>query len=145
MSTEDNKALVRRFFEDGWNKQNLALVDELLSADYVDHNLPPGFPPTRDGFKQSASMYWSGFPDGRLTIEDQVAEGDVVVTRWSGRATHTGEFMGIAPTGKQVAVDGITINRVADGKFVETWLQFDRLGLLQQLGAVPAPQTAATR
>ncbi len=84
MSTEDNKALVRRFFEDGWNKQNLALVDELLSADYIDHNLPPGFPPTRDGFKQSASIYWSAFPDGRLTIEDQVAEGDTVVTRWSG-------------------------------------------------------------
>jgi predicted ester cyclase len=143
MSTEDNKALVRRFFEDGWNKQNLALVDELLSADYVDHNLPPGFPPTRDGFKQSASTYWSGFPDGRIEIEDQVAEGDTVVTRWSGRATHTGEFMQIAPTGKQVAVDGITINRVAGGKFVETWLQFDRLGLLQQLGVVPAPGQAA--
>jgi predicted ester cyclase len=144
MSTEENKALVRRFFEDGWNKQNLALVDELLSADYVDHDLPPGFPPTRDGFKQSASMYWSGFPDGRLEIEDQVAEGDRVVTRWSGRATHTGEFMQIAPTGKQVAVAGITINRVAGGKLVENWLQFDRLGLLQQLGVVPAPgQTPA--
>src|SRR5207237_573235 len=71
-------------------------------------------------------------------IEDQVAEGDMVVTRWSGRATHTGEFRQIAPTGKQVAVDGITINRVAGGKFVETWLQFDRLGLLQQLGGGPS-------
>jgi predicted ester cyclase len=139
MSTEDNKHLVRRFFEEGWNKQDLALVDALLSADYVDHNLPPGLPPTREGFKQSASMYWRAFPDGRLTIEEQVAEGDTVVTRWSGRATHTGEFMQIAPTGKQVAVDGITINRVTGGKFVESWLQFDRLGLLQQLGVVPAP------
>ena len=87
-------------------------------------------------------MYWSGFPDGRLTIEDQVAEGDVVVTRWGGRATHTGEFMGIAPTGKQVAVEGIVINRLADGKFVEAWQQFDRLLMLQQLGVAPMPERA---
>ena len=143
MSTEDNKALVRRFFEQIWNKHNLALVDELFSADYVDHDdFPPGIPPTRDGFKQFASMYFSGFPDGRIDIEEQVAEGDTVVSRWTGRATHTGEFMGIAPTGKQVVVGGININRVADGKLVENWGQFDRLLMLQQLGVVPAPGQA---
>lgn len=138
MSTEENKALARRFFEDVWNKHNLALVDELFSPDYVDHDFPTGMPPTRDGFKQFASMYFSGFPDGRIDIEEQVAEGDRVVSRWTGRATHTGEFMGIAPTGKQVVVGGININRVADGKLVENWGQFDQLGLLQQLGVVPA-------
>jgi predicted ester cyclase len=100
MSTEENKALARRYIEDIWNKQNLALVDELFSADYVHHSLPPGIPPTRDGLKQFASMYWSAFPDGRLDIADQVAEGDTVVTRWTGRGTHTGQLMQIAPTGQ---------------------------------------------
>ena len=87
-------------------------------------------------------MYFSGSPDGRLATEDQVAEGDTVVTRWTGRATHMGEFMQIAPTGKQVVVAGIHINRVVDGKLVESWVQFDQLGMLQQLGVVPAPGQA---
>lgn len=143
MSTEDNKALVRHFFEDVWNKHNLALVDELFSADYVEHRPIPGIPPTRDGFKQVASMFWSGFPDGRIEVEDQVAEGDTVVTRWISRSTQTGEFMQLAPMGKQVVVDGIHINRMADGKIVETWVQFDQLGMLQQLGVVPAPGQAS--
>ena len=142
MSTEDNKALVRRFFEDVWNKHNLALIDELFSPDYVEHRPVPGMPPTRDGFKQLASMFWSGLPDGRIDVEDQVAEGDMVVTRWTSRATHTGELMQIAPTGKQVVVAGIHINRVVDGKLVQSWVQFDQLGMLQQLGVVPAPGQA---
>jgi steroid delta-isomerase-like uncharacterized protein len=142
MSTEENKALARRFFEDVWNKHNLALVDELFSTDYVEHRPVPGMPPTRDGFKQVASMFWSGFPDGRIDVEDQVAEGDTVVTRWTSRSTHTGEFMQLAPTGKQLVVGGININRIADSKIMETWVQFDQLGMLQQLGVVPAPGEA---
>ncbi len=143
MSTEENKALARRFFEDVWNKHNLALVGELFSTGYVEHRPLPGMPPTRDGFKQVASMFWSGFPDGRIEVEDQVAEGDTVVTRWNSRSTHTGEFMQLAPTGKQLVVGGISINRIAEGKIVETWVQFDQLGMLQQLGAVPAARAAA--
>jgi steroid delta-isomerase-like uncharacterized protein len=146
MSAEQNKALVRRGYEDAWNKQNLALFDELLAADLVDHSVPPGIPQTREGSQQVATMYWKAFPDVRIDIEDQVAEGDKVVTRWTGRGTHTGELMGIAPTGKQVVVEGISIDRVVGGKIVETWGQFDQLGMLQQLGAVPVPeQTAAAR
>ena len=142
MSTEENKNLVRRFFEDVWNTHSLALVDELFSADYAEHRPVPGIPPTRDGFKQVARIFWSGFPDGRIEIEDQVAEGETVVTRWTSRSTHAGEFTQIAPTGKQVVVNGINIHRVADGKIVETWVQFDQLGMLQQLGVVPAPGQA---
>jgi len=139
MSTEDNKALDRRGFEEVWNKGNLAVVDELNDANVVTHN-PPG-PPLRgtEAFKQFVLMYRSAFPDVQLTIEDQIAEGDKVVTRWTARGTHQGELMGIPPTGKQATVTGITVGRVANGKFVESWSNFDALGMMQQLGVVPAP------
>ena len=84
-------------------------------------------------------MYRSAFPDMQLTIEDQIAEGDKVVTRWTARGTHQGELMGIPPTGKQATVTGITVGRVANGKFVESWSNFDALGMMQQLGVVPVP------
>ena len=141
MSTEDNKALVRRFFQEFWNQKNLAIADELLAANFVDHTpgSPPGLPPGPEGFKQFASVYFTAFPDLRLTIEEMVAEGDEVVTRWTSHATHSGNFIGIPPTGKSTSITGITINRIVEGKAVETWTNFDMLGLLQQLGVVPAP------
>ncbi len=145
MSTEDNKALDRRGFEEVWNKGNLAVVDELNDANVVTHN-PPG-PPLRgtEAFKQFVLMYRRAFPDMQLTIEDQIAEGDKVVTRWTARGTHQGELMGIPPTGKQATVTGITVGRVVNGKFVESWSNFDALGLMQQLGVVPAPgQTSSS-
>ena len=140
MSTEENKALNRRFFEEFWDQKNLAVADELLAPNYVDHTpgSPPGLPPGPEGFKQFASVFMTAFPDLRLTLEDQIAEGDTVVTRWTSYGTHTGSLMGIPPTGKSITVTGITITRIPDGKATETWTNFDMLGLLQQIGVVPA-------
>lgn len=137
MSTEDNKALVRRFYEDVFNQRNLALVDQLCSATHVFHN-PPTILHGREEFKQLLSVYLTAFPDARFTVEDEIAEGDRVVSRYTFRGTHQGELMGISPTGKQISVSGIIINRIVNGKSEEGWLNFDALGLLQQIGAVPA-------
>ena len=137
MSTEENKAIDRRFTEEVWNQGNLAVVDELMSADYDGHD--PAMPAGSEGLKQFVLMYRSAFPDVHLTIEDQIAEGDTVVSRWTARGTHKGELMGIPPTGKQVTVTGMNIERIANGKFVEGWSNYDTLGMLQQLGVVPAP------
>src|SRR6266516_2389300 len=126
MSTEDNKALSRRLFQEFWDQKNLAVADELLAANHVDHTpgSPPGLPPGPEGLKQFAAVYFTAFPDLRITIDDLVAEGDKVVTRWTTRATHQGDLMGIPPTGKQVTITGITIDRIAGGKIAETWTNF---------------------
>ncbi len=140
MSTEENKALVRRVYEEAINRGNMAVVDELNSPNYVAHD--PGFPqPVRgpEGLKQYFLVFRSAFPDVHITIEDMIAEGDTVVTRQTSRGTHQGDLMGIPPTGKQIAVTGMAIHRLANGKFVESWINADNLGLLQQLGVIPAP------
>ncbi len=137
MSTVENKAIDRRFTEEVWNRGNLAVVDELMRADYNGHD--PTIPTGSAGFKQFVLMYRRAFPDVHLTIEDQMAEGDKVVSRWTAHGTHRGELMGIAPTGKQVTVTGINIERIANGKLVEGWSNYDTLGMLQQLGVIPAP------
>ena len=143
--TEDNKALNRRFVEEVINQGNTDAIDELIDPGVVDHAAPPGFPTGREGAKQFAAMMRSAFPDLHLTIEDMIAEGDKVVMRstWSG--THEGEFMGIPATGRQVTVSAIDITRVADGRMVEHWEQFDALGLMQQLGVVPPPEQTSGR
>lgn len=138
MSTEDNKALVQRGIEEVWNQKNLAVLDEIASRDYVSHN-PAMTTHGLEQYKQLVSMYFSAFPDLHFTIEDQIAEGDKVVSRFSARGTHQGAFMGIPPTGKQGVVTGIGIDRFANGKIVEGWFNSDDLGLLQQLGILPAP------
>ena len=144
MSAENNKALVRRFYDDAWNKHNPAVVDEIYAADWVDTSPPiPGIPQTRDGLKQFMGEYLRAYPDARITIEDQLVEGDRVVTRWTGRGTQTGQFMEMPPSGKRVAVQGVQIDRLSGGKIVESWTLFDQLGMLQQLGAVPAPRQPA--
>ncbi len=96
MSTQDNKALARRFFEEFWDQKNLAVADELMAANHVDHTpgSPPGLPPGPAGFKQFASVYFTAFPNLRITIDDQVAEGDTVVTRWTSHGTNTGSLFG---------------------------------------------------
>ena len=138
-----NKEIVRRLIDGVWRDRNLALVDELVAQDYVGHDPTQPAPiQGREGFKQFVGMYQSAFQDAAITIDDQVAEGDNVVTRWTGRGTHTGELMGIAPTGKEVTVSGITISRLAGGKIAEEWELMDALGMLVQLGAVPQPATA---
>lgn len=138
-----NKEIIRRVVDGVWNDRNFAIVDELVAQEYVGHDPTQPEPiQGREGFKQFASMYQSAFHDAAVTIDDQIAEGDRVVTRWTGRGTHTGELMGISPTGKEVTVSGITVSRLADGKIAEEWELMDALGMLVQLGAVPQPATA---
>jgi steroid delta-isomerase-like uncharacterized protein len=140
MSTEDNKALVRRFYQELWNRKNLAVANQLIAATYVFHmaGSPPGIPPGPEGFTQFVSVFFTAFPYVHVTIEDQVAEGDRVTTRWTSRGTYTGDLMGIAPTGKSVTITGISIDRFENGKVIESWDNFDQLGMLQQLGVVPS-------
>jgi steroid delta-isomerase-like uncharacterized protein len=141
MSTEENKAIDRRVFEEGWNKGNTAVFDQLLAANYAGHDTSgPIQGPA--GFKQFYATYRTAFPDTHLTIEDQIAEGDKVVTRWTGTGTNQGSLMGIPPSGKRVTIMGMTITRFAGGKATEAWFNYDLLGMLQQIGAVPAPGQA---
>ena len=143
MSTQENKALNRRLVEEGFSKANMAVIDELIADDCLDHSSPPGSPSGREGVKQFFTMFHSAFPDLKYTIEDQVAEEDRVVTRHTWYGTHKGTFLGIPPTGKQVSVAGIDITRWAGGKAVEHWGSQDTLGLMQQLGVVPPPGSTA--
>jgi steroid delta-isomerase-like uncharacterized protein len=136
--SEQNKAVVRRLFEELWNKGNLLVADELFGPNYA-HNDPstPDFGRGPGSEKKRASLYRTAFPDLRLTIEDMIAEGDEVTARWSCRGTHKGDLSGIPPTGKQVSISGVSIARLANGKVVENWVNWDALGLMQQLGVVP--------
>ena len=143
MSAEKNKAIIRRFVEEVQNGGDLTVLDEIAAADYVNHTAPPGVLPDREGLKQLTAMFRRAFPDGRITIEDLVAEGDRVVTRKTFRGTHRGELMGIQPTGRTVAIQLIDIVRLADGKAVESWSAADDLGMLQQLGTL-APRAPAS-
>src|SRR5947209_10646479 len=127
MSTEDNKATARSSFEEVMNNVNLAVIDEVFSPTYMLH-APSGLVHGLEGFKQFVLGYRSAFPDALYTIEEMIAEGDKVVTRWSGTGRHLGELMGIPPTGKRATVTGISIGRYEGGKLVEEWLNFDALG-----------------
>jgi len=134
MSAEANKALVRRWFEE-IDRLNAEIVDELLADDYVDHTpLPvPGLAPGREGVKQVFAMNVVAFTDAYHTIDEQVADGDLVLTRLSAGAIHTGEFLGLPPTNKHVTMSGMVMHRLRDGKIAEHWAVIDALGLLGQL------------
>ena len=142
MSTEAHKNIVRRFVEEVQNEGNLTALEELTAPAYVNHNAPPGVPPNREGMKQLTAMFRQAFPDGRMTIEDMIAEADRVATRKTFRGTHQGELMGIQPTGKTVVIQLMDITRLTDGKVIESWHMGDDLGLLQQLGALQPPESA---
>ena len=137
MSTEDNKVLVRRLF-DANNQRNWTGYYELITPDFVFHDASTTIQ-GREAYKQLLSRLFTVFPDQHYTIEDLIAEGDRVVARYTTQGTHQGALMGIAPTGKQVSGTGIIIYRFANDKYVEGWANFDVLGMLQQLGVVPAP------
>ena len=131
----------RRLLEEVWSKGNFAVIDDLVDANHVNHDpnaaqLPPG----REGMKQFAMAYRSAFPDLSMTVEDQVAEGDKVVTRWCARGTHKGALPGLPATGKSATVTGIGIDRIVNGKIVESWGNWDQFGMLRQLGAIPPEQ-----
>jgi steroid delta-isomerase-like uncharacterized protein len=138
MSAEENKAILRRYFEEAWNQGHLAVLDELVAPTYVNHDpAVPGLPPGPAGLKPIIAGFRAAFPDLQITIDDQVAEGDKVATRYTMRGTNVGEFMGRPPTGRQISVGGMQIERVVDGQIVEHWRKSDDLGMMQQLGAVP--------
>jgi predicted ester cyclase len=135
MSIEENKAVACRWNDELYSRGNLAAVDELFAADFVWHYAPPGVAPDRDGYKRYVSDMLGPFAAMSCVAEDIVAEGDRVVVRWRWSGTHVGEYMGIAPTGKQVTLTGIHILRIAGGKIVEEWGESDNLGFMEQLGA----------
>jgi steroid delta-isomerase-like uncharacterized protein len=141
MTIEDNKVLSRRFYE-AYDKNDRAAFEGMMSPDCVVH-LSGMEPMSRAAFMQVSEMFVASFTDSHTTFEDQIAEEDRVVTRWVWRITQTKEFQGIPATGKRVALTGMTLNRIKDGKIVEQWVNFDQLGLLQQLGALPAPGESA--
>ena len=135
--SEGNKFVFRRSFEELWNKGNLSLADELFDPNYAHHD--PSTPDVGrgpEGEKKRVALYRTAFPDLRLTIEDVIAEGQTVMARWSCRGTHKGDLSGIAPTGKQVTISGVSVARFTNGKMVEGWVNWDALGLMRQLGVV---------
>lgn len=135
--SEANKSIVRRWFAE-LDKGNLDVVDELVAVDYIDHNPPlPDMAPGREGVKQANSLLLAAFPDANHSIQHQVAEGDYVVTHVTAEATFSGEILGIAPNGKLIKIEGISIHRIAGGRFVEHWAVADNLSLFQQLGMIP--------
>ena len=136
--SEENKAVARRAFEEHFNTGNFDLAQEIFAADYVNHD--PSLPRSGSGpeaANQAVRLYREAFPDAQITVEDQVAEGDKVATRWSARGTHQGELLGVGPTGNQVQITGISISRIEDGKIAEDWINYDALGMMQQIGAIP--------
>jgi steroid delta-isomerase-like uncharacterized protein len=145
MSVEENKAIARRVYE-AFNQAistgSWASLDELLTVDVVDHSPAPGQEPGREGIKKIFEAFRTAFPDLHFHVEDMIAEGDKVASRISTHGTHQGDFQGIPSTGKPVTQTGIDILRLAGGKVVERWGEFDNLGLLQQLGVIPAPGQA---
>ena len=132
MSTEENKALVRRFEEKVWNEQNPSLVEEFFVASHI-FRAATNPPLDREGHRQMIAHFQGAFPDGRNTSEELLADGDKVVQRWTFRGTHRGTFQGMAPTGRQVTLTGISIWHIEGSKIVESWHELDNLGLLQQL------------
>jgi predicted ester cyclase len=140
MATEDNKALVQRFYAE-MDVGNIEAMDELVAEDYLDHNPPPfpGLPAGREGLKAAFQIFWKATP-GRHEIEDQVAEGDLVVTRLTAHGRHEGELPGPLPaTGRDIHQTAVAIHRIENGRIVEHWSDRDDLGLMVQLGVVSLP------
>lgn len=138
MSAEENKTTQRRFFEEVINQKRLVVIDEIYAASFVSHSMAPGLPPDREGVKVFVSAFHAAFPDGHISIDQMIAEGDSVAVRTTFRGTHTGELMGIAPTNRHVVVPGLDMIRYVNGKMAEQWGGPDQMSLMQQLGVVPS-------
>ena len=141
MSVEENRALIQHFVEEAFNRGNLGVVDEIYATGHIGHTAGlPAQTPGPEGVKEFVGLYRSAFPDLHTTIEDIVAEGDEVAYRWTSVGTHQGELIGVPPSGNRVELTGITIERIEGGKIVETWNNFDQLGMMRQVGATSAPE-----
>ncbi|HBY94176.1 MAG: ester cyclase [Ardenticatenaceae bacterium] len=136
MSSEANKAVIQRYLQEGPTNEAIALASLTEDATFYDPGAPPSIGP--EGQRRRSAILFSAFPDSQFTVEDLIAEADEVVARWTFRGTHRGPFAGIPPTGKQIQMTGITIYRLRDGKIAEARSNIDQLGLLQQLGVLPA-------
>jgi predicted ester cyclase len=139
---EENKATARRVIEEFLNTGDPDVADEIFAAGYVDHSPSNPGMSGLENIKRSVNDWHTAFPDTGNTVEDVVAERDKVAVRWATRATHQGEFMGVLPTGTRIAVTGIGVFRFSGGKIVESWDEYDALGLLRQLGASFPPDQA---
>ncbi len=139
MSAEESKATMHRYlgvFEQG----NIDLLDELLARDYVNHTpATPELPTGPEGVKGVVSMFRSAMPDLRVVVEDMIAEGDKVATRYTLEGTHEGELFGVPPTGQRLSIKSFTVERVSEGKIREHWRVSDNLDMMQQLGVIPPP------
>ena len=144
--SEQNKAIAAQIPLEAFNQGKLEVIDELIADDNVDHaELPPGMPPGKEGLKLLVTSLRSAFPDLKITLQMEIAEGDLVVGYGTQTGTMTGEFAGMPPSGKTATWDAIHITRIKDGKIVEHWAVQDQLGMLQQLGFIPTPEAAAAR
>jgi steroid delta-isomerase-like uncharacterized protein len=139
MSAEQNKSIVRRWVEEGWNKGNLAIVDQLYAPNFVQHEPAPETVNSSEALKQYVGAYRTAFPDLYLKPEDLIAEGDKVTLRFTSGGTQNGPLMGMPATGKKGAITGIVIFRLENSRIAEAWVNIDLLGLLQQLGMIPMP------
>jgi steroid delta-isomerase-like uncharacterized protein len=137
MSAEHNKELARRLFEEGFGKGNLGVLDEIMTPDAVDHTPFPGVASGREGYKQTISMIRSGFPDMKMKVEEMICEGDRVMARWTSTGTHQGEFMGVPASGKPINIGGLSELIISDGKIAGDWTQYDAIGMMTQIGAMP--------
>ena len=144
MSEEENKALMRRYYEQidkaTKDKRGPSFLDDFVAPNFVNHNPSPGFTPDLEGLKQAYDHYLAASPDGYHVVEDMIAEGGKVVTRLSAHGTQTGELFGIPPTDERFSMTAIAIHRIANGEIVEHWSELDNLGVMQQLGVVPPPE-----
>jgi steroid delta-isomerase-like uncharacterized protein len=141
---KDNKAIMRQFWS-VWEQGNIDLLDELLAPEYVNHTFAtPDLPSGPEGVKEVVSMFRSGVPDLRVVIEDMIAEGDKVATRYALEGTHSGDLFGVAPTGRQLSIKSMTVERLSEGKIVEHWRVTDELDMMRQLGAIGVPENNPT-
>jgi steroid delta-isomerase-like uncharacterized protein len=136
-ASENGRTIARRFTEELWDKGELAVADEIIASDFVDHDPVAGQGTGLVGYKEMVGAFRTAFPDLRVKNEDVIVEEDKVVIRWTARGTHNGQLMNIPATGKQVALKGIDILRVNNGRITERWGEFDALGMLSQLGIIP--------
>lgn len=136
--SDANKTLIRRLFDEVWNKGHQQVADELFAQNYQHHDSSsPDLGRGPESEKKRVTLYRNAFPDIRFTVEDLIAEGESVTARWSCHGTHKGELNGIAPTGKQITISGISVSRFTNGKMIEGYVNWDALGMMQQLGVVP--------
>ena len=150
MNADENKIVVRRFYEELWNERKVEVAEEIIAADCVTHQLragagDAGTPRTPELIKQHIAAWLAGFPDLHFTVEQLIADGDRVVSYSRMRGTHTGMWLGLAPTGREVSLPMIVIQRIAGGKIAEDWVLVESLGFYQQLGLVPATEEIMSR